>query len=117
MKGETLSVEFINLTPHELNVRKEDGSFLTVPPSGTVARVSVQAMTMGRIDGVVITGQAFESDISGVPPRKDGTYYVVSRLAADALKEEGRVEDILIPGPAIRDEDGKIVGCDGFSVL
>lgn len=112
-----MSIEFVNLTPHELNVRKEDGSFLTLPPSGEVARVKVATMTMGRIDGVVITGQAFESDISGVPPRTDGTYYVVSRLAAEALKEESRVEDILIPGPAIRDEDGKVVGCDGLSVL
>lgn len=113
-----MSIEFVNLTPHELNVQKEDGSFLALPASGTVARVKAETVTMAHIGGVAITGQKFSDDIEGVPPRKDdNTYYVVSRLAAQALAEKDRAEDILIPGPAIRDEQGKVVGCEGLAIL
>ena len=112
-----MSIEFVNLTPHELNVQKEDGSFLALPASGTVARVRTETEVVGRLAGVAITGQKFADEIDGVPPRKEGTYYVVSRLAAQALEEDDRMEDILIPGPAIRDEQGKIVGCDGLAIL
>ena len=116
-KENEMPVKFINLTPHELNVQREDGSLLTVPPSGTVARVKAETTTVGKIDGVAITKQTFAAAIAGVPPQKEDVYHIVSRLAAEALKEIGRTEDILIPGAAIRDEAGKIVGCDGFSTL
>ena len=42
---------FVNLTPHALNVRKADGTFLELPPSGTVARRSVERVVVGEVDG------------------------------------------------------------------
>ena len=109
--------EFINLTPHSLNVQKEDGSLLTVPPSGTVARVKAETEVVGKIEAVAITRQKFADEIDGVPAQKEGRYYIVSRLAAQALKEAGRAEDILVPGPAIRNGEGQSVGCDGLTRL
>ncbi len=116
-KENEMPVKFINLTPHELNIKEEGGSFLTIPRSGSVARVQTTTETVGTIAGVSVTRQKFADEIDGVPQRKEETYYVVSRLAAEALKEAGRTDDILIPGAAIRDDSGKIIGCAGFSTL
>lgn len=48
----------------------------------------------------------------GLPAVEPGTTLVVSRLIVDACPER---TDLVSPGEAIRDADGKIVGADGFS--
>lgn len=41
----------INLTPHELKLHDEGGGLVaTIPPSGAVARVSVEREHVGEID-------------------------------------------------------------------
>ena len=41
-------MELINLTPHVLNVVKEDGSVLTIPPSGQIARCAQVREKVGK---------------------------------------------------------------------
>ena len=111
-------MEFINLTPHELNVQREDGSLLNIPASGTVARVGQKETVVDTLEGINITQQVFDGDVTGVPePQGPFTYYIVSRIVASALAEADRTNDILVPGPAVRDDSGKIIGCRGFSQL
>ena len=101
---------FINLTPHTLNVRKADGTFLELPPSGTIARRSVERVVVGEVDGVTIYATKF-GQLEGLPEPAEGTIYIVSALAAQAC---GDRDDVLVPGEAIRDKDGRVIGCNGL---
>jgi hypothetical protein len=101
---------FTNLTPHALNVRKADGTFLELPPSGTVARRSVERVVVGEIDGITVYASKF-GPLVGLPEPTDGTVYIVSALAAQACADR---TDVLVPGEAIRDEAGRVIGCNGL---
>lgn len=101
---------FINLTPHALNVRKADGTFLELPPSGTVARRSVERVVVGEIDGVTVYATKF-GELEGLPEPTKDTIYIVSALAAQACADR---HDVLAPGEAIRDEVGRVIGCNGL---
>ena len=101
---------FINLTPHALNVRKADGTFLELPPSGMVARRSVERVVVGEIDGITVYATKF-GELEGLPEPAEGTIYIVSALAAQACVDR---TDVLVPGEAIRDKAGRIVGCNGL---
>ena len=111
-------MKIVNLTPHELNIAKTDGSLLTVPTSGVVARVATTIRTNGIIAGVYIQETEF-----GEPTPiefQDGEIYVVSRLYADAYKatfpnDVIGISRLFTPGPLLRDVTGTVVGCDGLS--
>ena len=135
----------INLTPHDLNMvdvnttypRTEvaPGRFLTV-------RAAQSDEEVGNIGGHIISKSTFgepyfctvdskgqnEELFEGVVPEAD--YYVVSIIALQAIvameNDEGEdwmskngIEEaqFLSPGKLVRDEEGKIVGSSGFSVL
>lgn len=106
----------INLTPHALTIRQRDGSFVTVPPSGTIARVAEERQTVlspyGLGDFEVSVAQY--GKLEGLPERQEGVFYVVSAICLNALPPR-RYLDVFAPGPAIRDEAGRIIGCDGLS--
>lgn len=106
----------INLTPHALNIRQRDGSFVTVPPSGTVARVAEERYECSDrhdIPGVRISIPTY-GKLEGLPERQEGVVYVVSAICLQALPPRRHL-DCFSPGPAIRDEAGRIIGCDGLS--
>ena len=49
-------------------------------------------------------------------PRAVAVYYVVSAIAANAAICRGRTtEDLLTPGQQIRDESGRIIGCNSLA--
>jgi hypothetical protein len=101
---------FVNLTPHALNVLKADGTFLELPPSGTVARRSVERVVVGEVDGITVYATKF-GQLEGLPEPTKDTIYIVSALAAQACADRN---DVLVPGEAIRDEAGRVIGCDGL---
>ena len=103
-------MKLMNLTPHALNVRKADGTFLALPPSRTVARRSVERVVVGDVAGVTIYATTF-GQLEGLPDPSDGTVYIVSALAAQACADR---HDVLVPGEAIRDDNGRVVGCNGL---
>lgn len=107
----------VNLCPHALNILDQDGKVRDFPKCETPARVSQSEELEGYILGVPVTRQIF-GKVENLPEYKRGTFYVVSRLVAAAAKEEGRkTSDLLIPGPAVRDSEGRIIGAKGFSIL
>lgn len=105
-------LNLVNLTPHTINVIGQDGKKLDILPSGTVARCSQEEKVIGEINGFPVTQQRF-GDVVDLPEPQDGTMFIVSRLVADA----SRRKDLLIPGPLMRNEEGVVIGCKGFSVL
>ena len=107
----------INLCPHPLNILDAEGEVRDFPKCDNPARVSQSEEILGNILGVQITRQTF-GKVENLPEYKQGTFYVVSRLVAAAAKEEGRkTSDLLIPGPAVRDKEGRVIGAKGFSIL
>ena len=105
-------MKLINLTPHTLNVVTGADTTVTIEPSGSVARVSVQYVVKGNCNGIPLYSSVY-GDLQGLPEAEEGTMYIVSTLVASAAKELGR-DDILSPGELVRDENGQPVGCRGL---
>lgn len=114
-------INIINLTPHSLTIYDGERKYSPIQSSGIV-RVSQTVERTGEVAGIPVYETIFGSEIEGLPePYDDGDearVYVVSRIAAEAIRRQSpdRV-DIYVPGPAVRDEAGKIVGCNGLSRL
>jgi len=116
-------VEIINLTPHEIVILSQDGkSIITrIPPSGTVARVSVTSTVVGEVNGIPIRKTTY-GDILGLPEPRSNTIYVVSTVLLLALKDKGIHRNDVVspdtsPDSTVRDDTGKIIGVKYFQVL
>lgn len=104
-------MKFVNLTPHEINIYSGKKLIETVPASGTVARREQWEGILGTIDGITITKQVF-GEVYGLPDKEEDVAYIVSRIVADALTFR---DDLFIPGPMVRDDNGRVIGCQGLS--
>ena len=106
-------IEIKNCTPHELNIVNANGETVTIQPCGIVPRCSQNETKVGVINGIPITEQTF-GEVVDLPEPEDGVYLVVSRLVAAACPNR---RELLIPGPLVRDGEGKVVGCNGLSKI
>ena len=103
----------VNLTPHPITI-----GTVTVPPSGTVARVSVTREQVGVIpleDGSAIP--MFEThfgEVSGLP-LPDGKVFIVSAMVRTHPSLSERL-DVASPGQLVRDDAGRVIGCDGLDL-
>lgn len=104
---------FVNLTPHTINVVKEDGNILNIPASGTVARCAQFETVITVENGIKITRQEF-GKVYDLPNEFPGVLFVVSRLVASACSNR---KDLVCPGPLVRGTDGQPIGCKGLSVI
>lgn len=105
-------MNFVNLTPHVLNIVRQDGSVLEIPATGTVARVETERELDVVIDGVEI----FETTLGaviGLPQRTPDTIFIVS---AQVAQRTGR-SDVVSPGELVRNEAGQVVGCRGLTSI
>jgi hypothetical protein len=101
----------INLTPHTINIERADGTLIEVAPSGTVARCAETRAERPAIEGVGVTLAQF-GEVEGLPAPQLGKIFVVSALV---LAQVPHRADVFAPGPAVRDEQGRIIGCVGLS--
>ena len=99
--------KLVNLTPHEINVVIPLGDDIAIPPSGVVARVAVVATLVDSFGGVPIYGNS-TGEVTGLPEPREGTRFIVSKMVADAAMRA----DLLSPGKLIRDEKGRVIGCE-----
>jgi hypothetical protein len=130
-------MKLVNLTPHAITIYAPEGDAIiaTIPPSGTVARVAAEREQVGSID---IGGQAvpinrtvfgaywlpnYEQDCGEMACRIDAMLstgrcphvpvYLVSAVVAQAAA--GERDDLLIPDDAVRDGEGRVIGCRAFA--
>ncbi len=108
-------MKLVNLTPHPITLRREDGTDVTIPPSGTVARCQATPGRLVTADGVPVpvAEPTTLGDVENLPEPQDGVVYITSMLVAQKAASMGRT-DVLSPGtgPAdnpVRDEQGRIV--------
>ena len=122
---------FVNMTPHQLNVCRFTGNgdnpaeTLTLTPSGQSLRVAQTFEPVGFLSGVTLVqarygaletiDNATKAVIGGLPPVVEGTTYVVSGQALEAVKGLGR-SDFAAPGELVRNDAGQPVGCNGLKV-
>jgi len=103
------NINFINLTPHKLNIVRESGIIATFNSEG-VARLATSVKEHPSIAGFPVTSQVL-GEITDLPEPQEGTIYIVSSL----VMMKARRADVVAPGPAIRDDEGRIIGANGLS--
>jgi hypothetical protein len=105
-------MQIVNLTPHKITFMNDDNNVvMDVLPSGDVARVSSTSVVVDSVNGIDVCTTSF-GDVVGLPDAVDGVVYIVSRMCKSAVS--GR-DDVLVPGDAVRNDDGNIVGCRNLS--
>lgn len=102
-------MKITNLTPHPLNI-EVNGEMVTIPPTGTIARVTQTTKEVGTIAGITVVENVF-GEVENLPPA-DGTLMVVSAL----VKGRTNQENVFNPAEYIRDEQGHIVGCKALTM-
>lgn len=110
-------MNIVNLTPHALNLMPEgpDGPTVTIPPSGQVARCAVDRVQVNTVavDGIAVpVNQTRFGEVSNLPDPQPDTIFVVSALVAQAVPDR---QDVFITDDAVRDEQGRIIGCKALA--
>lgn len=113
-----MTIRYINLTPHALQVKSLDGGFITILPDAEgparviYDRLPPEQVTIGGSEvAVAVAGPVRE--IVGLPDPQPDMVFVVAKAVADAAPRHRG--DLMSPGRLIRDAEGKVIGCDGLT--
>ena len=110
-------MRIVNLTPHALTFVAGDEIVASIPSSGQ-ARCAQSRQQIGTVD---LAGHAIPVNrtqfgaVSGLPEPEPGTIYVVSVVVASALA--GSRDDVYVTDDAVRDADGRVIGCRALARL
>jgi len=103
-------MSFINLTPHVISIRHENGGDITnIPPTGEVARVTANS-TLVAYEGAIPMYVTEYGEVTGLPAPQEGVTYIVSGMVASAAPRK----DVVSPGDLVRDAEGRPIGCKGL---
>ena len=110
----------INLTPHVVKIYAEGGDIICTIPSSGSARCSSERKLLGVVKPdeakqAIPIYQVIYGAVENIPETTPNTKYIVSNVAAQRLKLDGRVDDILVPEGLIRDSGGNILGCSSLA--
>ena len=117
----------INLTPHVINVigncrhgrvtsdtdveEQNCSCCKSFPPSGEVARVSVETCQVPSIGGIDIFSTVY-GPVEGLPEEREGVWLIVSLVVKQASPDR---KDLLSPGALVRNAEGQPIGCQGLT--
>jgi hypothetical protein len=123
-------IEIVNLTPHVVRLITGDGNNTLFPSEGNM-RLKEEREEMPPLsyqwirqpidmdeneDGVPLSTEIRTSkkrvwiDEGSLPPKKEGTFYIVSLAVATHSKRN----DFIVPDELVRDENGNVIGCRSF---
>lgn len=113
------AVKIVNLTPHSITVLRDGEEIAVYEASGSIARCEAKTGVVGEIAGIPLTetrfGKLYLIDRDRVehelPEIQDGTFYIVSALVARTAQRE----DFVIVNDTVRDDSGRIIGCQSFA--
>ncbi len=106
-----MSRHLVNLLPHAVRLVPRHGDWITLPPSGVVARVATaeQGVLVGGVMGVEVYGASTWDRVLGLPaPDADpNAIYIVSAKVADRC---GQRKDVVYPGTGPDDDPVRVEG-------
>jgi len=105
---------FVNLTPHNLNLLRQDGTSLDIPKTGTIARVTSTSTVVEVVEGIELSATEY-GEVIGLPEPDGSSIFVVSGLVKGrpGVAERG---DVVSPGRLVRGDDGQPRGAAGVNV-
>ena len=83
----------------------------TYPASKNPARVTFVQKPVGAVDGIRIY-RRFTEEIVNLPDPKPNTFYIVSKMIAQAWSTR---EDLIFPGTQVCDTEDNVIGYIDFS--
>lgn len=108
----------VNCTPHAIMLHAGE-KIISVPPSGTVARVAVEKVVSDTIflEGVPVTVWGTRlGEIQDLPEYRSNVYLIVSRTILEAVKKTSRGDgDLVCPDDLVRDAEGRVIGARAFA--
>jgi hypothetical protein len=107
------AIKFINLTPHPVNIVNPETEEIThtFQSEGSV-RVGTE---MKDTDNPLIKTVNY-TELNGLPQPQDGVVYILSTIAYDAAKAQGRTDICFPTGRMFRDKKGQIKGVECLGV-
>lgn len=107
-------MNYINCTPHAINIHTDKG-ILSLPPSGTVMRVSTEVKHLWTLNDVkIFENRKGALDFGGIELEED-KIYIVSFMVLEAAKSLG-YKNFAAPHDLVRDENGNVTGCRGLCI-
>jgi hypothetical protein len=116
------AAKLVNLTPHSVVLMVEGGP-VEVPPSGFVARAEERKELVGILGGKDVSIPLYRvsyGELGGLPRINTDTYYIVSSVAAQAIRAylpKELVERFVVVTDPVRDEEGRVVGARGLALI
>lgn len=107
---------FVNLTPHPIHIYKNDQTYITIPPSGSIARMEQKEQSdLDPVDGISIKTAPSFTNVSGLPKNKPSPKIIVSMPVGSYLQNNPKEYSGDVYGPdtgdgVIRSETGMIIG-------
>jgi hypothetical protein len=103
-------MQFVNLTQHDVTIYRDGQPFRVFPPSGAVARIAVNTTVICEVGDIPISMTSYGAP-EGLPPRQQGTRFIVSRMLRDAVRRS----DLVSPEGQIKN-GAIVVGCTSLDV-
>lgn len=97
-------MKIVNLTPHAITLCGK-----TYESAGC-ARVTSTKQIVGNLDGIPVNMVQY-GEIYGLPEPVAGTIYIVSAIVATRANRD----DCFVVDDTVRDERGRIVGCNALA--
>lgn len=114
LASDTSTGRLINLTPHDIVL-----CGVLIPASGKVARVTAETQPAGGLRNFLGTPTVLPlvtstyGDVTGLPESFPGDFFIVSAMVRAACPHR---RDIGSPAKLVRDDAGRIVGCEALEV-
>ncbi len=103
----------VNLTPHSITFFAENGdAIMELPGCPNPPRVSTIRENYGQVKGIPVNKVTL-GQIQGLPDPQPNTGYIVSRIIAEAVCRS----DLYIPDMTVRDDQGRIIGCQALAQI
>lgn len=101
---------FVNLQRYPINLYREDGTILHIPPSDNSPHIFEKLVKDVDLKDQVPVYQAASSEVLGLQPIEPEHTYIASIAVATLLK----LPNVLSPINAVRNNSGNIIGFRGL---
>ena len=110
-------MQYVNLTPHVVNVYNDEEVVMSLAPSGCVVRIDESVTPSVELDGIQFVDVSL-GEVNGLPEEEEDTVFVVSMSLLMGMKAAGsNRQDCVYPFGQVRDDQGRIIGCRSLASI